>query len=177
VACPARLVCGGYVVETTPIWRSRQRPARRAAVVGQGGALGGGPACPAHDLPADGGAEAAAVVALDSANGAILALAADDLPARPTGTLVRPFIYLTALSQGYTAASLTYDVERIYLENGRPVVPGDADGQYRGPLRLREALASGRAAPAPSAWLGGAACDNARARRSDRRRDRRAGFC
>ncbi len=103
---------------------------------------------------------------LDPTTGAIVALAANDLPARPIGTLVRPFIYLTALSQGYTAASLTTDVERIYLENGRPVVPGDADGQYRGPLRLREALVSGRAAPAAQVlgWVGAArVVGNARA--------------
>ncbi len=164
---PARLARGGYMVETT-LDLSQQAAAECAvaAVVGQGSAVGGGPTCPGLDLPADSGAEAAAVVALDSANGAILALAADDLPARPTGTLVRPFIYLTALSQGYTAASLTYDVERIYLEEGRPVVPGDADGQYLGPLRLREALRSGRAASAAQVlgWVGAAqVIDNARA--------------
>ena len=164
---PARLVRGGYVVETTlDLVRQAAAECAVAAVVGQSGAVGGGPACPALDLPSGGGAESAAVVALDTANGAILALAADELPARPTGTLVRPFIYLTALSQGYTAASLTFDVERIYLEEGRPVVPGDADGQYRGPLRLREALVSGRAAPAAQVlgWVGAAqVIDNARA--------------
>ena len=158
---PARLARGGYVVATT-LDLARQAAAECAAVavVGADGPVGGGPACPSLDLPAgdEATAAAAAVVILDPATGAIVALAADDLPARPTGTLVRPFIYLTALSQGYTAASLTYDVERIYLENGRPVVPGDADGQYRGPLRLREALASGRAAPAAQVlgWVGAA---------------------
>jgi membrane peptidoglycan carboxypeptidase len=164
---PARLVRGGYVVETT-LDLAQQAAAECAtvAVVGGEGPVGGGPACPALDLPASDEATAAAVVILDPTTGAILALAADDLPARPTGTLVRPFIYLTALSQGYTAASLTFDVERIYLEEGRPVVPGDADGQYRGPLRLREALVSGRAAPAAQVlgWVGAAqVIDNARA--------------
>ena len=164
---PTRLVRGGYVVETTlDLAQQAAAECAVAAIVGQGGAVGGGPACPALGLPASDEATAAAVVILDPTTGAILALAADDLPARPTGTLVRPFIYLTALSQGYTAASLTFDVERIYLEAGRPVVPGDADGQYRGPLRLREALVSGRAAPAAQVlgWVGAAqVIDNARA--------------
>jgi penicillin-binding protein 1A len=163
---PARLARGGYTVETT-LDLTRQAAAKCAvAAISQESAVGGGPACPVLDLPDEGGAEGAAIVALDAANGAILALAADALPARPTGTLVRPFIYLTALSQGYTAASLTTDVERIYLEEGRPVVPGDADGQYRGPLRLREALVSGRAAPAAQVlgWVGATqVLDNARA--------------
>jgi membrane peptidoglycan carboxypeptidase len=166
---PARLARGGYVVETT-LDLARQAAAECAAVaaVGSGGPVGGGPACPSLDRPAAGGPTAteAAVVMLDPTTGAIVALAANDLPARPIGTLVRPFIYLTALSQGYTAASLTTDVERIYLENGRPVVPGDADGQYRGPLRLREALVSGRAAPAAQVlgWVGAArVVGNARA--------------
>jgi membrane peptidoglycan carboxypeptidase len=164
---PARLVRGGYVVETTlDLAQQAAAECAVAAIVGPGGEVGGGPACPALDLPAGGEAQAAAVVALDAAGGAILALAADDLPARPTGTLVRPFIYLTALSQGYSAASLTTDVERIYLEDGRPIVPGDADGQYRGPLRLREALAGGRAAPAAQVlgWVGAPqVLDNAQA--------------
>ena len=166
---PARLARGGYVVATT-LDLARQAAAECAAVavVGGEGPVGGGPACPALDLPAsdEATADAAAVVVLDPTTGAIVALAADALPARPAGTLVRPFIYLTALSQGYTAASLTTDVARIYLENGRPIVPGDADGQYRGPLRLREALASGRAAPAAQVlgWVGAAqVLDNAAA--------------
>ena len=165
---PARLVRGGYAVETT--LDLAQQAAVECAVVATtqpGGPTGGSPACPALDLPAGGPrAGAAAVVALDPASGAVTALVAGDLPARPTGTLVRPFIYLTALSQGYTAASLTYDVARIYLQDGQPVVPGDADGQYRGPLRLREALTSGRAAPAAQVlgWVGAAqVLDNARA--------------
>jgi len=166
---PARLVRGGYAVETTlDLAQQAAAECAVAAVIGPSGAVGGGPTCPALDLPAAGDAAGggAAVVALDATSGAILALAADDLPARPTGTLVRPFIYLTALSQGYTAASLTYDMARIYLEDGRPIVPGDADGQYRGPLRLREALRSGRAAPAAQVlgWVGAAqVLDNARA--------------
>jgi len=90
---------------------------------------------------------------------------ADGPPARPIGTLVRPFVALTALSQGYTAASLTFDVERIYLQDGRPYVPPSA-GEYRGPLRLREAVAADRPAAAAHmlTWVGvERVLDNARA--------------
>ncbi|HOU42456.1 MAG TPA: transglycosylase domain-containing protein, partial [Promineifilum sp.] len=153
---PARLVGGGYQVETT-LDLPLQAAAACVAAAGQGEPVGGGPPCPAAAaLTDEPSAEAAAVVILDVPTGAIVALAGDaPLTARPVGTLARPFIALSALSQGYTAASLTYDVEQIYLQDGQPYVPPD-DGDDRGPLRLREALAAGRAAPATQmlGWVG-----------------------
>ena len=165
---PEPLARGGYQVETT-LDLALQAPAEclAAAATGRGAPLGGGPPCAAADaLPSVPRADAVAVVVMAPDSGALLALAGDDpLAARPSGTLARPFIALSALSQGYTAASLTYDVERIYLEDGRPYVP-PAEGDYRGPLRLREALAADRAAPAAQmlGWVGVArVLDNARA--------------
>ncbi len=155
---PERLVRGGYQVETTldlPLQAAAVCVA--AAAAGQGEPVGGGPPCPAAGALADNPAvEGAAVVILDVPTGAILALAGDaPLAARPVGTLARPFIALSALSQGYTAASLTFDVEQIYLQDGQPYVPPD-DGDALGPLRLRESLAAGRAAPATQmlGWVG-----------------------
>lgn len=155
---PARLVRGGFQVETTldlPLQAAAACVA--AAAAGRGEPVGGGPPCPAAGaLADDASTKGAAVVILDVPTGAILALAGDaPLAARPVGTLARPFIALSALSQGYTAASLTYDVEQIYLQDGQPYVPPD-DGDALGPLRLRAALAAGRAAPATQmlGWVG-----------------------
>lgn len=154
---PAELLRGGWQVETTlDLTRQHAAACIIRAATGQASA-GGGPPCPDIDVPPGREpAQALAIVALDPRTGEITALAGDALAARSTGTLVRPFIYLTALSQGYTAASLTLDVPQIYLQDGRPYTPRNSDGQYRGPLRLREALAQGRDAAAVQvlSWVG-----------------------
>jgi membrane peptidoglycan carboxypeptidase len=48
------------------------------------------------------------------------------------------------------------DIPAIYLQDGLPYRPENAGGDYLGPLRLREALAGGRAAPAAQvlSWVG-----------------------
>lgn len=169
---PERLARGGWQGETTLDLALQEQTTCLAAGATRTANDAGGPACPARNrltLPEN--AETAAglaVVALDPATGAIEALVgdADELAAHPTGTLTRSFIYLTALSQGYTAASLTLDVESVYLQAGRPYSPRNPDGDYLGPLRLREALLAGRAAPAVQvlSWVGvGRVVETARA--------------
>ncbi len=146
-----RLLAGGWQVATTLDWALQTQ----AVCLVAGQTERNGPACPAADrLPAAAGA--AAIVALDPATGTIAALAGDATTAQPGGALVRPLIYLTALSRGYSAATLTLDVPTVYLQNGRPYTPRNADGQYLGPLRLRRALAADRAAPAAQVlgWVG-----------------------
>ncbi len=166
---PARLLAGGYRVETTlePAMQQQAVCAAAAHAARLAGDLeapsGGGPPCPARGfLPAPGATAAgppqAAVVVLNPATGAVEALAgdADALSPRPTGSATRPLIYLTALSEGYTAATLVMDVPAIYRQDGQPWSPRNAGGDYRGPLRLRPALASGRLVPAAQAlsWVG-----------------------
>jgi len=163
---PATLVRGGWQVETT-LDLARQNAVACAVdwAIGRDNA-GGGPPCPTGKAPLAEPARDAAVVVLDPTSGAVTAMAGDPLAPRSLGTLVRPFIYLTALSQGYTAASPTLDVPQIYLQNGRPYTPTNNDGRYLGPLRLREALAQGREAPAVQVlgWVGAQrVLDNARA--------------
>lgn len=167
---PERLVRGGLQVETTLDTALQEQASCAAAAASSPTApAGGGPPCPAaaaltnHDP-----LTAAAIVVLNPDTGAIEALVAGEgeLASRPIGTLARPFIALTALSQGYTPASLTYDLERIYLEDGRPTIPRNTDGAYVGPLRLREALTTGRTAAAAHmlSWVGaGRVLENARA--------------
>jgi membrane carboxypeptidase/penicillin-binding protein PbpC len=99
-----------------------------------------------------------AVVLLDPHTGALRALAGTAPAApRPPGTAVLPFVYLTALSRGYSAATLTLDVETTFTTaQGRPYTPRNWDGQFRGPLRLRSALGSGALTPGVQvlSWVG-----------------------
>lgn len=147
---PEALLAGGLQVETTLDLALQQQAACAAA--GEPAGSGGGPPCAVAPL----GGEGAAVVALDPSTGELLSLAGEAEAARPLGTLVRPLIYLTALSQGYSAATLLLDVPSIYLQDGQPYSPDNDDGRFLGPMRLREALASGRAVPATQAlsWVG-----------------------
>ena len=111
----------------------------------------------------------AAVVALDPRTGELkalvgslnfwenpLSMATDGL--RQPGTLLTPFTYLTALAQGYTAASMVLDVETDFGTdyNGIPYVPQNPDGLFHGPMSLRQALGSGYHVPAVEVlgWVG-----------------------
>ena len=77
---------------------------------------------------------------------------------RQPGSSFKPFTYLTALSQGYTAATMMLDVETDFGTpyNGVPYVPQNYDRQFHGPLRLREALGNSYNVPAVQAtsWVG-----------------------
>lgn len=62
---------------------------------------------------------------------------------RPMGSLVKPFIYLTALETGrYTAATVVQDAPlEVRLANGRPWRPDNFTHQTYGPVPLVRALA------------------------------------
>ena len=166
---PEQLVLGGWQVETTlDLALQTQVGCVAAAYAGQlsGRSLnpaGSGPPCPARDLLPPVGAAitgevapTVSIVALNPATGAIEALVGEAAtrPA-PIGSLVRPLIHLTALSRGHTAASLVWDVPGADSEED-PHTLQNADGRFLGPLRLREAMASGRAVPAAQIlnWVG-----------------------
>jgi membrane peptidoglycan carboxypeptidase len=104
------------------------------------------------DLPKD---LSASGVILDPQTGQVLALLGDTnlaqgeapvLQSHPSGTLLTPFIYLSAFTQGFGPASLVWDIPSD--------LPVDAagqqnlDGQFHGPQRLRMALANDYLAPA-----------------------------
>ncbi|AGA90383.1 penicillin-binding protein, 1A family [Thioflavicoccus mobilis 8321] len=64
---------------------------------------------------------------------------------RQPGSSFKPFIYATALSRGWTPASLLRDEPiRVRLGRGRTWTPQNADGRTMGPIRLRVALAKSR---------------------------------
>lgn len=115
----------------------------------------------------------AAVVAIDPRTGEIKAMvgslnywntaidgafnvAADGL--RQPGSSFKPFTYLTALSKGYTAATMLLDVETDFGTpyNGIAYVPQNYDGRFHGPMRLRTALANSYNVPAVQvmSWVG-----------------------
>jgi membrane peptidoglycan carboxypeptidase len=94
------------------------------------------------------------VIVYDPHNGQILALAAD--PSRDSthavGSLVTPFIYLTAFTRGMGPGSLVWDIPSSIAGAGS--LPGKlaANGQqgilYHGPVRIRTALANDYLTPA-----------------------------
>lgn len=98
----------------------------------------------------------AAVLVLDPVSGQIRAMTDDVLAEHEPGTLLAPFVYLTALSQGYNAATMVLDVEKVFEQGDSAYRPQNVDGRYHGPLRMREALAQGSvvAATEVMSWVG-----------------------
>lgn len=107
-----------------------------------------------------GGRHAAAVV-LDNASGAVLAwVGSPDFLApaggqvdmvtspRQPGSTLKPFLYGAAFDVGYTPATVVPDVPRVFPTVAGPYRPQNYDRRFRGPVRLREALASSYNLPA-----------------------------
>jgi membrane peptidoglycan carboxypeptidase len=68
------------------------------------------------------------------------------------GSSFKPFTYLTAFQQGYTAATMVMDVRTVFPDPPNPpYVPENYDRKYHGPQSLREALA--RSYNIPAVWL------------------------
>ncbi|MBE2198503.1 MAG: transglycosylase domain-containing protein [Anaerolinea sp.] len=131
------------------------------------------PPLPSADVGIDRKVNNAAVIMLDPATGEIRAMvgslnywdksingsfnvAVDGL--RQPGSAFKPFTYLTALSQGYSAATMVLDVETDFGTpyNGRAYVPQNYDRQFHGPMRLRQALGNSYNVPAVQvmSWVG-----------------------
>jgi penicillin-binding protein 1A len=69
---------------------------------------------------------------------------------RQVGSLFKPFVYLTAIDQGYTAMSPLEDVPMIFDAgpDQPPYEPQNYDREFQGPLTLRRALEQSRNIPA-----------------------------
>lgn len=111
--------------------------------------------------PRDGGPDHrvrnGAVVVLDPADGALLAMVGspdfDDagiqgqvnaaLARRQPGSAIKPLTYAAALERGWTPATTILDVPTTFqTREGRPYAPQNYNRVFRGPLSLREALAT-----------------------------------
>ena len=105
--------------------------------------------------------EQAAAVVLDNQTGEVLAwvgspdfFAPKDgqtdmvVSARQPGSALKPFLYGVALDRGYTAASVLPDIPKTYATATGPYQPRNYDRHFRGPTRMREALASSYNVPA-----------------------------
>ncbi len=112
------------------------------------------PSLPAGDAAPVTGLRAEAVI-LEPSTGQIQAMTGEaspgletsPLPAHTPGTLMTPFIYLTAFTRGLSPASLVWDIPPEQ-EQSAPGAAANFDGQYHGPLRLRTALANDYVWPA-----------------------------
>jgi 1A family penicillin-binding protein len=105
-----------------------------------------------------------AAVVMDSHTGEVLAMVgskdfnAEDydgqvnvtLALRQPGSALKPFVYLTGLQKGYTAATLFEDVSTSFPGGASlpEYRPENYDGKYRGPIQMRYALANSINVPA-----------------------------
>ena len=68
---------------------------------------------------------------------------------RQPGSALKPVTYATAFMQGYTPATLIYDVKKVYkTKKGEGFTPNNYDGRFHGLVLAREALASSLNLPA-----------------------------
>src|SRR5690606_8746852 len=99
-----------------------------------------------------------AALVMDPRNGEILAMVgsknyfAEDIPGkfnvavdglRQPGSSIKPVTYVTAFKQGMTPATMFVDSFTNFAPNASvdPYEPRNYDGQFRGPMPLRRALA------------------------------------
>ncbi len=98
-----------------------------------------------------------AVVVLDIADGAVLAMVGSPdyfnaaiqgqvngaLSLRQPGSAIKPLTYAAALEQGWTPATIIMDAPASFpTRNGTPYTPENYDHRYQGAIPLREALAT-----------------------------------
>ncbi len=61
---------------------------------------------------------------------------------RQPGSAFKPFVYATAFEKGYTDRYIVIDQETNFgIWGGKPYIPQNYDGFFRGPVTLRQALA------------------------------------
>jgi penicillin-binding protein 1A len=65
---------------------------------------------------------------------------------RQPGSAFKPIVYATAITRGYTPASIVYDTPIVYRDNetGFTWKPGNYSDKFYGPIPLRHALAKSR---------------------------------
>lgn len=109
------------------------------------------------------GAKNASLVALDPKTGQVLAMVGsrdyfDDtidgnvnvaLTLQQPGSSIKPIVYATAFTRGYTPETMLFDLKTKFKVPGGPdYAPNNYDGGERGPLTMRKALAGSLNIPA-----------------------------
>lgn len=97
---------------------------------------------------------AANVIVQEPTNGQVLAMVGNPisgldstpLQGHPPGSVITPFIYLTAFTRGFNPASLMWDIPASVADS--LVNIGNPDGRFHGPVRLRNAIANDYLVPA-----------------------------
>jgi len=84
----------------------------------------------------------------DEAIGGQFNVAVDGL--RQPGSAIKPITYLGMIKRGFTPATMIMDVPTTFARNeqDKPYTPKNYDGQFRGPVSLRQALGSSLNIPA-----------------------------
>ncbi|MBP6788160.1 MAG: transglycosylase domain-containing protein [Candidatus Promineofilum sp.] len=123
---------------------------------------------------AGGGANNAALVALQPQTGEILAMVGSAdfndeaisgqvnmaLAPRQAGSSIKPLVYLSAFERGWTPATLLWDVRTEFPDGTNPpYIPKNFDDEFHGPLRVRPALANSYNIPAVKALEFVGVCD------------------
>lgn len=113
----------------------------------------------------------AALVSIDPATGEILAMVGSAdfyseeidgqvnmaISPRQPGSAIKPFTYVAAFEKGWTPATLLWDVPTEFTPSGQEDDPGPTyepvnyDGEFHGPVTVREALANSFNIPAVKA--------------------------
>ena len=96
--------------------------------------------------------DAVTIVVLNAENGEILSMVGDATGhAQQPAVILQPIAYMEGfLRRLVTPASMVYDLPRVYPgpADGLIYTPANHDGQYRGPMILRDAMAAGLLPPA-----------------------------
>lgn len=91
-------------------------------------------------------------VILDVGSGQILSMSGNaQVAARQPGVVLQPFVYIEGfLRRLYTPATMVYDIPQVYpgQADGLIYTPANPDGQFSGPMNLRDAMAAALLPPA-----------------------------
>lgn len=108
-------------------------------------------------------AENAALVAVDPQNGDVITMVGSRdyfdsqidgqvnvaIRDRQPGSSFKPYAYLYAFKKGYTPETILFDVETNFgVEGAEDYVPQNYDGTFRGPVKMKDALAMSLNIPA-----------------------------
>lgn len=111
-------------------------------------------------------AENASLVAIDPKTGEILAMVGSRdyfdeeidgqvnvaLAKRQPGSSFKPYVYLQSFIEGYTPETILFDVETSFgVDRAPDYEPQNYDGEFRGPVKIKDALANSLNIPAVKA--------------------------